>query len=186
MAGHSRCGRRVRALALIAIPLCAAGCLHAARLRPQTHFVQLADALTAPTLSEAIRVAPVKMTSFQFVDACRTATPIARFELAPAALQMNTGSRYALDTLSVVGVNAANLAVPGIPFVIEAEELPVPVIALRSDDADVRSGVLRAVAPGRFKVRIRTTCGMPYVEAILVGRVVDPVIQPATTRQPAP
>jgi hypothetical protein len=111
------------------------------------------------------------MTAFQFTDACRAATPISRFDLAPSMFEMNAGGRYSLETLSVVGVDAANVAVANIPFVIEAEETSSPVIALRSDDADVRNGVLRALAPGTFKVRIRTTCGMPYVETTLIGKV---------------
>ncbi len=149
-----------------------AGCARAFRAQPAAHYIQIADALTSPSLAQAIRVAPVQMAPFQFTAACRTATPITRFELMPATLEMVVGGRYALDTLSVVAINAADLTVPDIPFAIEAEETSASVIALRTDDPDVRGGVLRALAPGNFRVRIRTTCGMPYVERILLGRVV--------------
>ncbi len=141
------------------------------RSRSTNYFVSVAEGLTSATLTEGIRVAPRMFAASQLVEACNTPRGVERLEVAPSRLEMTPDGRYALNTLSVVAVNAAAAAIPDVPIALEAEEITPPVIGLRSDDPDLNAGRLHAVRAGRFRMRIRTLCGGPQVEAIIRGRV---------------
>jgi hypothetical protein len=155
----------MRSLLVLAVATIFAGCASA------RHYVQIAEGLSSPTVTEGIRVAPRMFSPSQFVEACRTAVPVARLEVEPDLLDLVLGNLYSLDSLTVVAVDGADIAVPGVPIVLEAEDTSPPVLQLRSDDPDLDQGRLRAIAPGEFRMRIRTTCGMPQAETIIRGRV---------------
>ena len=135
------------------------------------YFVVVAEGLTSATLTESIRVAPRGFTSSQLVEACRDPRVVARLEVAPDPLEMREDGRYALNSLSVVAVNYADVAMEGVPIVLEAEEVSPPVVQLRSDNVDLNAGRLHAVRTGYFQMRIRTMCGAPHAERIILGRV---------------
>jgi hypothetical protein len=142
-----------------------------AREAVDLYFVTIAEGLTSATLTEGIRVAPRGFTASQLVEACKDPRVVDRLEVAPNPLEMREDGRYALNSLSVVAVNAADLAMAGVPIVLEAEEVSPPVVQLRSDDADVMAGRLHAVGIGSFQMRVRTMCGTPHAEKIIQGRV---------------
>ena len=135
------------------------------------HYVQIAEGLSSPSLTEGIRVAPRMFSAPQLVEACRTAVPVSRLKVAPPTLELVQGNLYQLSSITVVAVNAADIAVPGIPIVLEAEDTNPPVLRLRSDDLDLDAGRIRVIGPGRFRMRIRTTCGLPQTETIVEAHV---------------
>ena len=139
---------------------------------PQRHFVQVADAVSSPTLTEGIQVTPRKFSVYELRQACLDAQPVVRFEVVPARLELRPDGRYLLNTLAVVAVNASNHAVPGIPIMLEAEEVVPPVVEVRSDDADIAQGWLRAARVGRFRLRIRTLCNTSHLDTVIRGRVI--------------
>lgn len=139
--------------------------------RTGAYFVVVAEGLTSATLTEGIRVAPRAFTASQLVEACRDPRVVDRLEVAPNPLEMREDGRYALNTLSVVAINGADVAMANVPIVLEAEEVNPPVVQLRSDDPDINVGRLHAVRAGLFQMRIRTMCGAPHAEKIIVGRV---------------
>ena len=153
-----------RAAALSAALLFAAG---VAGCAPTRHYVQIAEGLTSASITEGIRVAPRMFSAPQLIEACRTAVPIARLKVEPSTLILTQGNLYQLSSITVVAVNAADIAVPAIPIVVEAEDTNPPVLGLRSDDPDLDEGRIRVVGPGKFRVRIRTTCGMPQSETVV-------------------
>ena len=140
---------------------------------PDPYYVLVAEALTAPTLTEAMRVAPRMFTSFQLLEACRTIRPVERFETPYLRLGLRVGERFPLSALNVVAVNGADIAVPDVPVAIEAEELSPPLARLTSDDPDLAAGRLHALAEGSFRIRVRTICGTRPVETILTARIDD-------------
>lgn len=146
-----------------------AGC--AAR-RPDPYYVRIAEGLTSPTLTEGIRVAPGMFSAAELAQACRGLRPIARLETASSSLDLQVGERFPLTMLSVVAVDAADVAMRGVPIAIEAEDLQPPVLQLRSDDPDVNQGRLSALNRGRFRLRIWTMCATPGAETTITGRVV--------------
>ena len=134
-------------------------------------YIRVAEALSSPSLTEGLTVVPRMFTAPQLVTVCRDAAPVARLRVSPATVQLTRGVRYALGSLSVVAVDAADVAVPGTPLTLEAEETEPPVLVLRSDDPDLDAGRLHALAPGRFRMRVRTICGFRPVEAVIDGIV---------------
>lgn len=141
------------------------------RTPPDLFFVSVAEGLTSATFTEGIRVAPRGFTSSQLVEACRDPRVVDRLEVAPDQLEMRADGRYELNSISVVAVNGADVAMAGVPIVIEAEEVSPAVVVLRSDDPDLNVGRLRAVRAGYFRMRFRTMCGAPHAERIILGRV---------------
>jgi hypothetical protein len=135
------------------------------------YFVVLAEGLTSATITEPIRVARRQFSASQVVEACKDPRVIERLEVSPNPVEMRTDGRYALNSLSVVAINAADVAIGGLPIVLEAEEANPPIIALRSDDPDLDAGRLHALRPGSFQLRIRTMCGTPHAEKLIEARV---------------
>ena len=135
------------------------------------YYVQVAEGLSSPTLTEGIRVAPRLFSASQLVEACKDPRIVERLDVAPNPLEMREDGRYALNTLSVVAINGADVAMANVPIVLEAEEVSPPVVQLRSDDPDINAGRLHALRTGLFQMRIRTMCGTPHVEKIILGRV---------------
>lgn len=135
------------------------------------YFVVVAEGLTSPTLTEGIRVARRQFAASQLVEACRDPRIAERLEVAPNPLEMRADGRYALNSLSVVAIDGADVAMEALPIVLEAEETNPPMIALRSDDPDLNAGRLHALRAGTFQLRIRTMCGTPHAERIILGRV---------------
>jgi hypothetical protein len=135
------------------------------------YFVVLAEGLTSATITEGIRVAPRQFTASQLVEACKDPRVVERLDVAPNPLEMRADGRYALNSLSVVAINAADVAMEGLPIVLEAEEANPPIIALRSDDPDLSVGRLHALRAGTFQMRIRTMCGTPHAERVILGLV---------------
>ena len=159
-------------LAVNILLLISAGCASSGvRSRSTDYFVTIAEGLTSATLTEGIRVAPRMFSAPQLSEACKDPRVVERLEVSPERLQMAPDGRYSLNSISVVAVDRADLAMPGIPIVLEAEEITPPVIALRSDDPDLNEGRMHAVRAGRFQMRIRTICGGPQVERIIQARV---------------
>ena len=145
-----------------------------ARAARGLYFVSVAEGLTSATLTEGIRVAPRGFTASQLVEACKDPRVVERLEVAPNLLDLREDGRYALNSLSVVAVNAADVAMAGVPIVLEAEEANPPVIQLRSDDPVLNAGRLHALRTGAFQMRVRTMCGTPHAEAVIRGRVSSP------------
>jgi hypothetical protein len=160
-----------RAIVIIVLAVLVAGCASRARSRTY-YYVRIAEALTAPTLYEGIRVAPRMFAASELSSACGPVRPVLRIHAAPPALELHVGDRFALNTLSVVAVNGAEVALPDVPIVLEANEVIPAVVQLRSDDSDLKEGRLFAIAPGRFQIRIRTICVTPTLETIIAGRVI--------------
>jgi hypothetical protein len=138
---------------------------------PQPYFVRVADALTSPTLTEPMRVAPRLFSAFQLTEACREPVRVARLEAPARDLDLRVGDRLALSTLRVVAVNDANVAVAGVPVTIEAEERNPPVVVLRSDDPDLDQGRLHLVNAGTLRVRVRTVCAAVNQELTITGQI---------------
>jgi hypothetical protein len=139
---------------------------------PQRHYVQVADAVSSPTLTEGIQITPRKFTVYELRQACLDSQPVVRFNVVPAQLELRADGRYLLNTLAVVAVNASDEAVPRIPIMLEAEEVVPPVVEVRSDDADIDQGWLRATRVGRFRLRIRTLCNSSQVDMVIRGQVI--------------
>jgi hypothetical protein len=156
---------KIVALLVVPMVVVVAGCAST------RHYVQIAEGLSSPSITEGIRVAPRMFSAPQLVEACRTATPVARLKVEPSELTLTQGNLYQLSSITVVAVNAADIAVPAIPIVLEAEDTNPPILRLRSDDPDLDDGRIRVIGPGRFRLRIRTTCGMPQAETIVEARV---------------
>jgi len=144
--------------------------LSAAACAP-AHYVRVAEAFTAPTLNESIRLQR-RLTDTERVQACRAPVRIARLEVLPSSLQMVSGRQYELSSLSVVAIDEAGELVPRVPVMVEAEETMPSRVQLPSDDRDLAEARLLAVAPGKFHVRIRTMCPVgPTAERTVSGRV---------------
>ena len=158
---------------------CAAGCGSRTLARvapalatgPQPFYVTIAEGLTSPSLTEAMRVGPRMFSAYQLDTACRTPLRIARLETAGRSFDLQVGERLALDMLRIVAVNDANVAVPDVPVAIEVEETSPPVVRLRSDDPDLDAGRLLTVGPGTFRIRVRTICVNTPAEIRITGRV---------------
>lgn len=161
----------MRGIAIVALALLVTGCAR--------HYVQIAEGLSSPTSAEGIRIAPRTFTTQQLIEACREAVPIERLEVLPSTLELMQGNVYALGTLTVVAVDAADVAQPNVPIVIEAED--TRVLRLTSDDPDLNQGRLRVVGTGSFRMRIRAACGND-AEAIIEGRVPELPDPDATPR----
>jgi hypothetical protein len=142
-------------------------------LKSDRHFVRIAEGLTSPTLAEGIRVAPRMFSAPMLVDVCKSSTAVDRLKASPGTLELSRGSRYSLSSLTVVAVNGADIAVPGLPIVLEVEDREPPVLQLRSDDPDLNQGRVLAIGTGSFRMRVRTMCGDPFTETVIEGRVVQ-------------
>jgi hypothetical protein len=135
------------------------------------HYVPIAEGLTAATLLEGTRVAPRMFTAPELVQACGAARPVMRLRVAPDRLDLGVDERFPLARLSVVAINGADLVVPAVPVVFEAEDVLPAVLQLRSDDPDLNEGRIHSVAAGRFRIRVRTLCGTAGAEAAIRGSV---------------
>ncbi|MBI2187994.1 MAG: hypothetical protein HYU37_12895 [Acidobacteria bacterium] len=162
-----------RAITAVACAACVTSLLTAcaSRRRPDPYYVLVAEGLSAPTLTEPMRVIPRGFNIFQRTEACATLRPVARLETPFRTLGFRVGERFPLSALNVVAVNAADIAVRDVPLAIEAEEVSPPVVQLRSNDPDVAQGRLIPVAKGRFRIRVRTICAPQPVETVLTARV---------------
>jgi hypothetical protein len=149
---------------LVALTVILTGCASS------RHYVQIAEGLSSPSITEGIRVAPRMFSAPQLVEACRTAVSVARLKVEPSELILTAGNLYQLSSITVVAVDAADIAVPDVPIVLEAEDTSPPVLRLRSDDPDLDEGRIRVLGPGKFRMRIRTTCGLPQAETIVEAR----------------
>lgn len=158
----------LRASVCVVLITLAAGCA----AKRERYFVQIAEGLTSPTMTEGIRVAPRMFSAPSLVDACRSATVVERLEVAPQTLELSRGTRYSLNSLTVVAVNAGDIAVPGLPIVLEVEDADPPVLQIRSDDPDLNEGRVLAMGTGEFRMRVRTMCGTQYAETVIKGLVV--------------
>jgi hypothetical protein len=134
-------------------------------------YVRIAEAFTAPSLSEGIRVAPRMFAAPELMRACQYPRTVDRLEVSSRELDLQVGERLPLSTLTIVAVNAADVAMDNVPIVIEAEDFSPPVLQLRSDDPELNQGVLSSLNGGRFRLRIRTLCGIPGAETTIRGRV---------------
>ena len=150
--------------ALVALAVTSIGCAST------RHYVQIAEGLSSPSITEGIRVAPRMFSAPQLVEACRTAVPVARLKVEPSELILTAGNLYQLSSITVVAVDAADIAVPDVPIILEAEDTNPPVLRLRSDDPDLDEGRIRVLGPGKFRMRIRTTCGLPQAETVVEAR----------------
>ena len=159
-----------RSVGVLLVLSLSTGCASRAR-KTGTYFVSIAEGLTSATIAEGIRVAPRGFTASQLVEACKDPRVVNRLEVAPNPLEMREDGRYSLNSLSVVAINGADVAMVGVPIVLEAQEVDPPIVQLRSDDPDLDVGRLHALRPGSFQMRIRTMCGAPHAERIIVGRV---------------
>ena len=135
------------------------------------HFVQIAEGLTSPTIAEGIRVAPRMFSAPALAAVCQKAVVVKRLEVAPDSLELSRGTPYPLNALAVVAVDGSDVAVPGLPIVLEVDEREPPVLALRSDTSDLNEGRVVPVGAGSFRMRIRTICGNPYAETVIRGVV---------------
>ena len=165
-----RCAR-VAPLRPVLVAALACAVVGAAGCTSSRYYVQIAEGLSSPSVTEGIRVAPRMFSAPQLVEACKNAVPVERLRVEPQELDLAQGNVYALNSLTVVAVNAADIAVPGIPIVLEAEDANPPVLQLRSDDPDLNEGRVRVIGPGRVRMRIRAMCGMPFAETIVEARV---------------
>lgn len=176
--GRRRRGRRLHPGPLL-LSLLAAGCASplvatvapALSTAPRSYFVRVAEALTSPSMSEPMRVAPRMFSGYQVSEACQQPRRIARLEAPAREVNLRIGERLALSMLRVVAVSDGNVAVPDVPVVIEAEEENPGVIALRSDDPDLDQGRLRGVSSGRVRIRIRTLCAATNAEMTITATV---------------
>jgi hypothetical protein len=134
-------------------------------------YVRIAEGLTAPTPTEAIRVAPRMFTPSELAQACQDPRPVARLQSPMKSLDLQVGERFALSELNVVAVNFADVAMGGVPIVIEASEGSPPVLQLRSDDRDLSQGRIYSLNSGTFQLRIRTICSGTAAQTTVVGRV---------------
>lgn len=139
---------------------------------PQRHYVQVADAVSSRTLTEGIQVTPRRFTIYELQHACVDSQPVARLKVAPVRLELRPNGLYQFNTLAVVAINDGDQAVPGIPLMLEVEEVVPPVVEVRSDDTDIDAGLLRATRIGRFRLRIRTMCNLSRVETVIRGQVI--------------
>jgi hypothetical protein len=152
----------------VALPLLA-GC---ALIRPRPHYVPVADALTSPTLREGIRVAPQRFSLTEMVRNCPDSRRVDHFRTV-RPLQLQVGERFPLALLVVLAVDEDDRPLPDIPISLEVDEREPPVLLLRSGDPDISQGLLQALGPGSFRIRIRTLCSPPADTAI-TGRVSAP------------
>ena len=159
----------LRSLLCVLLAALATGCA----ARRDRRYVQIAEGLSSPTITDGIRVAPRMFSAPSLVDACKNATAVRRLDVAPDALELLRGNRFSLDSLTVVAVDDADIAVPGLPIVLEVEDTEPPVLQLRSDDPDLNAGRLLAIGTGEFRLRVRTICGPPYAEIVVKGRVLQ-------------
>lgn len=162
--------------AVVAILVCGtilSGCARwdGLTFRRASYFVPIAEGLTATTQSEAVRLAPRMFSAPDLVRACAAARPFARLRVVPDTVALTVDERFPLNRVSVIAINAADIVVPGVPIVFEAEEVSPAVVALRSDDPDLNEGRIHALAPGSFRLRVRTICGTAGAEAAIRGRV---------------
>ena len=66
---------------------------------------------------------------------------------------------------------SADIALPDVPIIIEAEETNPPVLPLRSDGPDLKQGRIYPLGRGVFRVRVRTLCRGSAAELTITGRV---------------
>ena len=160
--------KRACLMVTIAVAVLNAGC--AARTI-QRNYVRIAEGLTAPTLGEAMRVAPRMFAARELSTACQDPRSVARLQAPSARLELQVGERLVLSTLNIVAVNSANVAMAAVPVTIEATESTPPVLQLRSDDPDLNEGRLYPLNPGTFRLRVRTICSGPGAEMTIRGTV---------------
>src|SRR5688572_29170597 len=165
--------------------LFAAGC--AARASREAAYIRVAEALTAGTMNEAIRIAVPRLDPAVIGEACRlVGRRIARLATPSLEMEMLIGEQFRLSGLSIVAVDDADLVVPGVPLAIEALDQSPPVLQLRTNDPDIGRGTLRPLNTGEFLVRTSTLCGAPGAETIFNVKVVpvpEPVEPPALPGQ---
>jgi hypothetical protein len=137
-------------------------------------FVVIAEGLTAPTLSEGIRVVPKMFAPSQLVAACREPQHIRRLITSSSRLELQIGERLPLESLNIVAVNHANVAVGGVPISIEAEDRVPAVLQLRSDDPDLNNSRIFPLERGRFRLRVRTLCAAPPAAELIINGVAVP------------
>ena len=136
-----------------------------------TIYVTVAEGLTSPSLTEAMQVAPRMFGPLQLAEACQTPRRIARLEAATRTVDLRVGERLTLSMLRVVAVSEADVVMPGVPVVIEAEERNPPVVQLRSDNPDLNAGRLFSVGSGRFRMRVRTLCTNSPADIVMTAVV---------------
>ena len=152
--------------------LLAAGCA-ARATRASRAYVRVAEALSATTINEAIRIAVPRLDAAVISQGCRlVGRRIVRLATPSLNLQMQLGEQFMLSGLSIVAVDDANLVVPGVPLAIEAQDQSPPLLRLQTNGPDLGRGGLRTLDTGEFLVRTYTLCGVPGAEAIFNVKVV--------------
>ncbi len=137
----------------------------------RNYYVTVAEGLTSPSMTEAMRVAPRMFSAPDLAGACQSPRRVARLEAPARSVDLSVGDQLALSTLRVVAVGEAGRALSDVPVVIEAEDLDPALVQLRSDDPDLNQGRLRTVDSGTFRMRVRTLCTTTPAELIITGRV---------------
>ena len=166
-----RRGARVLTIVCVLSAFACALAASACAIRRQGYFVPVAEALTASSLAAPGTVAPRMFTASDLTAACAAAVPVERLAVEPAVLRGIPGAHIDLQALRIVAIDGADVAVPRLPVAIEAEETTPPVVQLRPDSDDLAGHRLLALAPGTFRLRVRTLCGTPYVEKIIHGTI---------------
>jgi hypothetical protein len=134
-------------------------------------FALVAEGLTAPSLTEPMRVAPRMFSALQLTAVCQTPRRIGRLEAPARTVELRVGDRLTLSSLNIVAISDANVAVTDVPVAFDVEERTPPIVSLRSDDPDLNAGRLLTLAEGRFRVRVRTICVNDPAEVMINGRV---------------
>lgn len=169
--------RTAVAAVLVLTMFAAAGCALRSS-RSSRAYIRVAEALTAATMNEAIRIAVPRLDPAVIDQGCRLAARrIVRLAAPSLNMQMLIGEQFMLSGLAIVAVDDTDLVVSGVPLAIEALDQSPPVLQLRTGDPDLGRGWLRPVNTGEFLLRTYTLCGVPGAEAIFNVKVV-PVPEP--------
>jgi hypothetical protein len=135
------------------------------------YYVRVAEGLTSPSFTETMQVAPRLFGASDLTTACQSPHRIARLEAPTRTLELRVGERLALNTLRVVAVGDAGVALTEVPVGIEVEELNPPLVQLRSDDPDLNAGRLLSVGSGTVHIRVRALCTSTPAELKITARV---------------
>ena len=130
-------------------------------------FAQIAEGRTS-TKAGATITAGYRMFSAPEVDTvCQRARAhdVVRLRTSAETIRLRVGRPFEPRRLTIDALDARGALVPGVPIAIEIDADSKRV------DASIADGVIRPVAIGDLRIRIRTICAGPVVELFMTARI---------------
>ncbi len=132
-------------------------------------FVTIAEGHTSASQDRGIEAGYRMFSAPDMKELCSGASQPAKLVIQNEPLALRVDEWFALDQLVILAADADGQPLPPAPITLEVEEPEPPVLDLRSDR--IAEARVLPVRTGSFRLRVRTLCSDPAVEALIHASV---------------